>query len=65
MQSSDQVESIVQHKVRHASNQKTLKDMRSALNKIKKEHETDRTYAFVGLLIVLPILYSAYQYFFV
>lgn len=65
MQSSDQVNDIVKNKVRHARNHKVLDDMQSALNEIENEQKTDRTYAVVGLLIVLPALYFSYQYFFV
>jgi len=65
MQSADQVERIVQNKVNSTSNQKTLKDMQSAINDINKETKIDKMYAIVGLLIFVPVLYYCYQYFFV
>jgi len=65
MQSADQVERLVQNKVNSTSNQKTLKDMQSAINDIKKESKIDKIYAIVGLLIIVPAIYYCYQYFFI
>ncbi len=57
MQTSEQIEHIVQHKIDKANNQRTIARMKTALDDIKKGEKIDATYAFIGLLLLIPIAY--------
>lgn len=57
MQTSKQVETIVQSKISQVNNHRTLKHMQDALKKINAGNKIDKIYAIVGLIIFLPLAY--------
>ncbi len=63
MQSSKEVDQIVQEKVRKSNNDKTIEQMQAAIDDIKKERKIDKVYAYLGLIIIIPAFYYLFKLF--
>ncbi len=63
MQSPEEIEQIIQAKIHKTNNKKTLEQMQSAIEEIKKEKKLDRMYAYIGLIIIIPALYYLFKLF--
>jgi hypothetical protein len=65
MQSTEQVDKIVQTKIQSIKNKKVIDDMQSALKEIDQEKKANSRYATIGLaLSILIIIYLVITFFY-